>query len=126
MVLGPQKLEDMPPSNISHKLGSSIGGSEAPSRRSMSCENRKLFCAQEVHIVGTVLLGTNHLLRNLETWERLFEELFTIWPNLSPPPQFETLERHPYPVSNLTLRMETHISHSGGERDAASSTHYAC
>jgi hypothetical protein len=55
------------------------------------------------------MTGTYHLLHNPEMRERLFGELLTVWPDLSQPPRFETLERLPYLVSNLTLSRTAHL-----------------
>lgn len=54
------------------------------------------------------MTGTYHLLHNAEMRERLFGELLAVWPNLSRPPGYETLERLPYLVSTLTFGMATH------------------
>ena len=55
------------------------------------------------------MTGTYHLLHNPEMRERLFGELLTVWPNLSEPPRYETLQRLPYLVRALTLGIATHI-----------------
>jgi len=53
------------------------------------------------------MTGTYHLLHNPEMRERLFGEILTVWPDLSQPPRFETLERLPYltAVVKETLRL---------------------
>lgn len=110
LVLDPQKLEETPPSNISPKLlGSNVGGRHSRiTAKHLLRESQILLCAGSSHVVGTVLMtGTYHLLHNPEMRERLFGELLTVWPDLSQPPRFETLERLPYltAVVKETLRL---------------------
>lgn len=75
-------------------------GRPMPSRASLLEEAIALVIAGTDTTGATMTIGTYHLLRNPEKYQRLKAELKGAWPNISDRPRCEALEKLPYLVSN--------------------------
>jgi len=94
----PKLLDDAPHRIIYNELLNAEANKGRPALTALQLrhEAQVLFAAGS-HTVGTTLMiGTYYLLHSPEAKQRLVDELFSVWPVLDQPPDYEEIEKLPF------------------------------
>ncbi|KAH7383046.1 putative P450 monooxygenase [Cadophora sp. MPI-SDFR-AT-0126] len=110
VTTNPASLQDTPHPTIYHRLldPDSQKGAPIPNATSLYEEAQTMVFAGGVTVGDTLMTGHFHILDQSVLYEKLKEEVLSVWPNINDPPPFEVFET--LPLLTATIKESLRIS----------------